>query len=141
MDVFVPILGRSGSETNGNLFFSLIIAGFTCILMLNGLVTYMTEYKKTDLILALVISFFLINPLIVFGFIGKIPYQEKTPMRLNLVVSLFIFDASEFHSLKPISLHYLLYLGSAPNMVRQRYGYNKKIRCRLLVLAIGWIYG
>lgn len=87
IDVFVPIMGRSGSETNANVYIGLIVSSIVSIIGFSGLVSVFVSFKKRLLITALVFSMFVINPLIVFGFIGKIPYQEKTPMRLNIVVS------------------------------------------------------
>jgi hypothetical protein len=83
-DVFVPILGRSGSEMNGNLFFGLIIAAIISILTVPGLVSLFVNYDKKTLLTCLFVSVFLLNPMIVFGFLGKVPYQEKTPMRLTI---------------------------------------------------------
>jgi len=85
-DVFVPILGRSGSEMNGNLFFGVIIAAMMCVLVLSGLVALFVNYDRGILITLLLVSFFLLNPMVVFGFLGKVPYQEKTPMRVTIAV-------------------------------------------------------
>ncbi len=85
-DVFVPILGRSGSETNANLFFGVITSAVVTVLIWSGFVFIFVQFRKRILWSSLLISFFVINTLLVFGFIGKIPYQEKTPMRLNIVV-------------------------------------------------------
>jgi len=88
MDVFVPILGRSGSETDANMFFGIIISALLTVLVFNGLACLFVNYDKRILFTCLFISVFLVNPMIVFGFIGKVPYQEKTPMRLSLIVIL-----------------------------------------------------
>jgi hypothetical protein len=85
-DVFVPILGRSGSEMNGNLFFGVIIAATISVLVLSGLVALFVNYDKGILITILLVSVFLVNPMVVFGFLGKVPYQEKTPMRVTIAV-------------------------------------------------------
>lgn len=87
-DVFVPILGRAGSEMNGNIFFGLIIAAIVSIIVVPGLASFFVNYDKRVLLTCLLMSVFLLNPMIVFGFLGKIPYQEKTPMRLTICVRL-----------------------------------------------------
>ncbi|ODN00400.1 Endoplasmic reticulum metallopeptidase 1 [Orchesella cincta] len=84
-DVFVPILGRSGSETNANLFFGLIVSAIVTILIWNGFVFVFVSFRRRVLWTCLFVMFFVGNTLLVFGFIGKVPYQEKTPMRLNIV--------------------------------------------------------
>jgi Na+/serine symporter len=86
-DVFVPIMGRSGSDMNPNIYFGLIVSSIIAIFGFSGLTSVFVSFKKRLLVTALLFSVLIINPLVVFGFIGKIPYQEKTPMRINVVVS------------------------------------------------------
>lgn len=87
-DVFVPILGRSGSETNANIYLGVIVAAVLVILIWSGFSFVFVRYRRRILWLSFFAMFFVGNTLLVFGFIGKIPYQEKTPMRLNFVVRL-----------------------------------------------------
>src|SRR5688572_15383756 len=82
-DVFVPIMGRSGSEMNPNIYLGLIVSSLISIIGFSGLSSIFVSFKKRLLITSLLFSVLIINPLVVFGFIGKIPYQEKTPMRVN----------------------------------------------------------
>lgn len=86
-EIFVPILGRSGSEMNGNLFFGLIIAAFTAFTV-SGLVSLFVDYDKRILVTCLLVNVFFLNSMVVFGFVSPngVPYQEKTPMRLTVCV-------------------------------------------------------
>ena len=85
-DSFVPIMGRSGSGINANIYMSAVVGAVLSFLVFNGISAYLARQRKIVLIFALVFSIFILNPMIVVGFIGKIPYQEKTPMRIQLQV-------------------------------------------------------
>ncbi|CAG7835818.1 unnamed protein product [Allacma fusca] len=85
IDVFVPIMGRSGTETDPNVFLGVLIAAITSVLTFHGIGTYFVGLKKIYLLSGLLLSIFLINPMIATGFIGNIPYQEKTPMRIQIL--------------------------------------------------------
>lgn len=85
-DAFVPIMGRSGSNIDANIYLSLIMGAVLSFLVLNGVSAYLAKQRKIVLIFALVFSIFVLNPLIAVGFIGRVPYQEKTPMRLQIQV-------------------------------------------------------
>ena len=87
IEVFIPIMGRSGPGANPNIFLALITAAISAILAFNGLAAFLVGFKKIHLSIILGLSMIVINGLLVFGFVGKIPYQEKTSMRLNLIVS------------------------------------------------------
>jgi hypothetical protein len=82
LDVFVPIMGRSGSETNPN-----VIIGFLTALLINvpgftGLVPVFVFLRKHFLRAATAIYVGVIL-VIVFG-IGRVPYTPKTPMRVHI---------------------------------------------------------
>ena len=87
-DSFVPIMGRSGWRTDSNVYLSVILGAVLSCIVFNGISAYLAKQRKIVLLFALVFSIFLLNPVIVVGFIGKIPYQEKTPMRIQLHVML-----------------------------------------------------
>ncbi|CAG7835815.1 unnamed protein product, partial [Allacma fusca] len=84
-DFLIPITGRSGPALNPNIAIGILMAACVAVLALNGLSTYLVSLKKIHLIIALLFSFFVLNPIIVVGFVGKVPYQTKTPMRLRIV--------------------------------------------------------
>lgn len=103
LDVFVPIMGRSGSETNPNVFVGFLAALTLTLPGFTGLVPVFVFLKKNFLRSAGLVYFVVILTL-VFG-IGKIPYTQKTPMRIHICVSLRKL-CSRDHFLKfRISIH------------------------------------
>jgi hypothetical protein len=88
IDTFVPIMGRAGSEANPNLFvavltsFTMTIPGFT------GIVPIFLFFKKAFLRGSGVFMMLLFVGIVFF--IGRVPYQDNTPMRLHVVVRIQI---------------------------------------------------
>ena len=85
VDVFVPIMGRSGTETDPNVFLAVFTAFTLSLPGLSGIVPIFVFFKKT-FFRGSALLYLLVITTVVVG-IGRIPYGEKTPMRLHMVVS------------------------------------------------------
>lgn len=96
-DTFVPITGRSGSEMNGNLFFGVITAAVVIVLIWSGFCFIFAQFRRRVLWTCLLSMFFVFNSLLVFGYVGKVPYEEKTPMRINIVVK---FNVTQYKMIR-----------------------------------------
>ncbi|CAL8109253.1 unnamed protein product [Orchesella dallaii] len=83
LDTFVPIMGRSGSETVPNVFVAILTTFTLTIPCLSGIVPILMFFKKTVLkfgvvlIAAITVWIIFVN--------GKNPYTDLTPMRLHIV--------------------------------------------------------
>lgn len=85
LDTFVPIMGRSGSETIPNIFVAVLTTFTLTIPGLSGIVPIFMFFKKTVLKLGSAMMVLILCWIILIN--GKIPYTDKTPMRLHIVVS------------------------------------------------------
>jgi len=84
LDVFVPIMGRSGSETVPNAFVAVLTAFTLTIPCLSGIVPILMFFRKT--VMKLGVALIGIIMLWIVFVNGKNPYTDKTPMRLHIVV-------------------------------------------------------
>jgi hypothetical protein len=89
IDVFVPIMGRSGTQMDPNLFLAIFTSFTIAIPGLSGIVPIFVFFKKT-FYRGSALLYLLVITTVVVG-IGSIPYGEKTPMRIHLVVSNLTF--------------------------------------------------
>lgn len=85
LDTFVPIMGRSGSETIPNIFVAVLTTFTLTIPGLTGIVPIFMFFKKTILKLGSAMMVLILCWIILIN--GKIPYTDITPMRLHIVVS------------------------------------------------------
>lgn len=108
LDVFVPIMGRSGSETIPNVFLAVLTSFTLTIPCLSGVVPIFMFYKKTILKIGSALVALLLVWVVVIN--GKNPYTETTPMRLHIVVS---YSLGHLH-IWPNLIKYGLVTGSFP---------------------------
>ncbi|ODM91515.1 Endoplasmic reticulum metallopeptidase 1 [Orchesella cincta] len=83
LDTFVPIMGRSGSETVPNAFVAVLTSFTLTIPCLSGIVPILMFFRKTVLKLGAALIAIIMVWIVLVN--GKNPYTDKTPMRLHVV--------------------------------------------------------
>lgn len=84
LDTFVPIMGRSGSDSNPNLFIAILTSFTLTVPTATGIVPIFVYFKKAFLRGSAIVMLVLLGVLIFV--VGKVPYTDTTPMRVHLIV-------------------------------------------------------